>query len=268
MATPQPANAKKKIKVKGTPHFNPRHSFTPQKKMFPAPMQGLKHIIFNNTGTAKAASTFNLNVKAISKHVANCLKFVGPLAALAIRELKDPIITFPDKLTDPSNLVKTTKWQRKYNHAHDQQKWWDKNTQKIYNLEMQHSTPEMKTKLLTMDSWEATSAAQDGIGLLKVIRDICHKKDGGTNATTILDLVHMDKEMFLVHQGPTKPLLSYLSKFKSAIDVVKSSNGTPWPHPAATKIIFNKIYASSPTFALAKASNLSNYQALVTEVQH
>jgi hypothetical protein len=61
------------------------------------------------------------------------------------------------------------KWQRKYNHAHDQQKWWDENTQKIYNLVMQHSTPKMKTKLLMMDSWAATSAAQDGIGLLKIM---------------------------------------------------------------------------------------------------
>jgi hypothetical protein len=58
----------------------------------------------------------------------------------------------PGQPTDPSNLVETTKWQRKYNHAHDQQKWWDENTQKIYNLVMQHSMSEMKTKLLTMDS--------------------------------------------------------------------------------------------------------------------
>ncbi len=100
---------------------------------------------------------------------------------------------------------------------------------------MQHSMPKMKTKLVTMDSWAATSAAQDGIRLLKIIRDICHKKDSGTNATTILDLVCMDKEMFLVHQGPTKPLSSYLSKFKSAVNVVKSSDGTPWSHLAANK---------------------------------
>jgi hypothetical protein len=133
---------------------------------------------------------------------------------------------------------------------------------------MQHSTPEMKTKLLTIDSWAATSATQDGIGLLKIIRDICHKKDGGTNATIILDLIHMDKEMFLVHQGPAELLLSYLSKFKGAVNVVQSLDGTPWSHPAATRIVFNKIYGSLPTFALAKASNLSNYQAAVTKAQH
>ena len=54
---------------------------------------------------------------------------------------------------------------------------------------MQNCTPKMKTKLLTMGSWTRTSAAQDRIALLKTIRDICHKKDGGANATTILNLV-------------------------------------------------------------------------------
>ncbi len=128
--------------------------------------------------------------------------------------------------------------------------------------------PKMKTKLLTMDSWATTSAAQDGIKLLKIIRDICHKKDSGTNATTILDLARMDKEMFLVHQGPTKLLSSYLSKFKGAVNVVESLDGTPWYHPAATKIVFDKIYGSLATFALAKASNSSDYHAAVTKVQH
>jgi hypothetical protein len=118
-----------------------------------------------------------------------------------------------------------------------------------------------------MDSWAATSAAQDGIGLLKIIRDICHKKDSGTNAETILDLVRKDKEMFLVHQGPTKLLSSYLSKFKGAVDVVESSDGTPWSHPATAKIVFDKIYGSLTTFASAKASNLSDYHAAVTKAQ-
>jgi hypothetical protein len=132
---------------------------------------------------------------------------------------------------------------------------------------MQHSTPKMKIKLLTMDSWAATSTAQDGIRLLKIIRDICHKKDGSPNAMTILDLIHMDKEMFLVHQGPTKLLSSYLSKFKGTVDVVKSSDGTPWSHLASAKIVFNKIYGSLATFALAKASNSSDYHAAVTKAK-
>jgi hypothetical protein len=108
MATPKPAKAKKKPKVKGGPRF-PCCSFNPKKPSSAAPMQGLKHIIFDNTGTAKVASTFNLNIEAISEHIANRLKYDGPLAVLAVRELKAPAINFPSDPKDPTDLVKTTK---------------------------------------------------------------------------------------------------------------------------------------------------------------
>jgi hypothetical protein len=62
-ATPQLAEAEKKPKVKGGQQF-PCCSFTPTKPSFTAPTQGLKCIIFDYTGTAKVASTFNLNIKA------------------------------------------------------------------------------------------------------------------------------------------------------------------------------------------------------------
>jgi hypothetical protein len=107
-----------------------------------------------------------------------------------------------------------------------------------------------------MDSWAKMSSTQDRIALLKTICDICHKKDSSTDVTTILDLVRMDKEMFLVHQLPTEPLLSYLSKFKG-IDVVKSLDGSPWLHPAATKFFFDELCGLTTMFALAKASNLA-----------
>jgi hypothetical protein len=102
--------------------------------------------------------------------------------------------------------------------------------------------------------------------LLKTIRDISHKKDSGDDATTILDLVRMDKDMFLVHQAPTKLLLSYLLKFKGVVDVVDSSDGSPWSHPAATKIIFDE--SNNPAdLTLAKASNSSQYQMAATEAK-
>ena len=53
---------------------------------------------------------------------------------------------------------------------------------------------------------------------------------------------------------------------KGAIDVVDSSDGCPWSHPAATKIVFNK--SNNPAdLMLAKASNSSKYQMAATEAK-
>ncbi len=72
--------------------------------------------------------------------------------------------------------------------------------------------------------------------------------------------------MFLVHQAPTKLLSSYLAKFKGAVDIVESSNGSPWSHPAATKIVFDKLY-NPADLASAKANTSSEYQLAATEAR-
>ena len=58
-------------------------------------------------GTAKAVSAYKLNIKALSEHITGRLKFDGPLAVSAMRELKAPTIVFPQDPTDPTNIVKT-----------------------------------------------------------------------------------------------------------------------------------------------------------------
>jgi hypothetical protein len=114
------------------------------------------------------------------------------------------------------------------------------------------------------DSCTSTSTSQVGIPLLKTIFDICHEKDGGTDATTILNLVRMDKDIYLIHQVPNKLLSSYLSKFKGAVNVVKSSKGSPWSHPATTKILFQDLFLTS-NHVQAKSSNSAKYQAVMAE---
>jgi hypothetical protein len=112
MATPQPpaaAEAEKKPKVKGGQQRHPHHNSTLKKPTFIATTQDLEHIIFDNTGTAKVASTFNLNIKAIFGHLANCLEYDGPFAALAVCELKVPKIEFPNDPSNKATLIRTTK---------------------------------------------------------------------------------------------------------------------------------------------------------------
>jgi hypothetical protein len=100
-----------------------------------------------------------------------------------------------------------------------------------------------------------------------LIYDICHKREGGTNTTTILNLVRMDKDMFLIQQAPNEPLSSYLSKFKGAVDIVESSEDSPFSHPAATKIVFDKMF-DPKDHAAVKMDNSTDYKTTATEAQH
>ncbi len=55
-------------------------------------------------------------------------------------------------------------------------------------------------------------------------------------------------------------------KFKGAVDVVKSSGESLCSHPAATKIVFTKLYTPA-AHALAMANNSTKYQAATAEAQ-
>ncbi len=68
MSTPQLAEAEKKPKTEGGPRF-PRHSFTPKKPLLTAPTQGLEHIMFDNTATAKATSTSSSSLRRRTHHL-------------------------------------------------------------------------------------------------------------------------------------------------------------------------------------------------------
>ena len=59
----------------------------------------------------------------------------------------------------------------------------------------------MKTKLLMimMDLWARSSASQDGIVLVKTVRDICHKKDGGANSTTKMTAAQREELIGMAH---------------------------------------------------------------------
>ena len=72
--------------------------------------------------------------------------------------------------------------------------------------------------------------------------------------------------MFFVYLAPTKPLSSYVSRFKGAVNVVKLLGRSPWSHPAATKIVYNKLYSSS-NYMMDKHNNSNDYQAAATEAQ-
>jgi hypothetical protein len=64
-------------------------------------------------------------------------------------------------------------------------------------------------------------------------------------------------------------LSSYISnsKFKRAVDMVESSDGSPWLHTATKKIVFNELFPPSD-HAAAKSNNSSEYQMATTEAHH
>lgn len=154
--------------------------------------------------------------------------------------------------------------------AQNKQGWWVENMQMIFNLMLQHMTPEVKTKLLGMDSCERTSLTQGGIKLLMMIHNVCHKKDG--DVITILDLVHMDKSVYLYDQSAAQGLLGFLQELKCHVDVVEPTGGAPSCNAKAINIVlklmhpamdYSTLTHTSPKFKKVAAKAQSQYFAVM-----
>ena len=64
---------------------------------------------------------------------------------------------------------------------------WASNNQVIFNLFLSHCSPEMETKLQGMKTWSEINETQDGLKLIKLIRNITHNRD--ETAQAMLDVV-------------------------------------------------------------------------------
>ena len=92
----------------------------------------------------------------------------------------------------------------------------------------------MEKKLQGMKTWSEIDETQDGRKLIKLIRDIMHKRDEIVQA--MLDVVQADKELMLCIQSEHMSLTSYLAEFKARVEVIKGAGGKPGLHDAAIKL--------------------------------
>ena len=111
---------------------------------------------------------------------------------------------------------------------------WASNNQVIFNLFISHCSPEMETKLQGLKTWGKIDKTQDGLKLIKLIRDITYKRD--ETAQAMLDVVRADKELMLCIQREHMSLTSYLAEFKARVEVIKGAGGKPGLHDAAKKL--------------------------------
>ena len=99
---------------------------------------------------------------------------------------------------------------------------------KIYNLCLQHGPQDLESVLKENSRWDTIMADQDGIGLLRVIRDIPHKKYEKMHIT--MSYFKAFLELATTYQEPQQSNTDYYALFKSGQDTVTVHGGQPGYH--------------------------------------
>ena len=216
-------------------------SFRPGKKGFKAPTEGLQYVVFNYTNNNNNKNVFVESVKKLSHHIAvsGSIRYEAPTAARAVRTMTAPTFdqpTKPEKQADGAyDELEKDVYMNELKEVKKLQATWASNNQIIFNLFISHCSPEMETKLQGMKTWSEIDETQDGLMLIKLIRDITHKRD--ETAQAMLDVVRADKELMLCIQSEHMSLTSYLAEFKARVEVIKGAGGKPGLHDAAIKLV-------------------------------
>ena len=169
------------------------NSFRSGKKGFQAPTEGLQYVVFNYTSSNNNKNVFVENVKKLSHHIAvsGGIRYEAPTAARAVRTLTAPTFespTKPEKQADGTyDELEKDVYMNELKEVKRMKATWASNNQVIFNLFISHCSPEMETKLQGMRTWSVIDETQDGLMLIRLIRDITHKHDETTQA--MLDVV-------------------------------------------------------------------------------
>ena len=90
----------------------------------------------------------------------------------------------------------------------------------MFNLYLQHCTPDMISILNAMNGWESAEVTQDGITLIKMIRSIINKHEDSRQG--LMAIFQSENHIFLTYTNPDTPNTEYLNQLKACVDVIKT----------------------------------------------
>ena len=220
-----------------------RNNSAPTKQKYSAPTSGLEHVVFD-FGTTKNAADFTKHRAELAKHVAVTFKYGGPIAAKAIEEMDAPVYEAPEDIPSDAPFMRIHTWKSDFDDFKRNERTWEENNGKMFNLLLQHCSPELESKLESMDEWADAKENLASMVLLNMIRKVCHQHDD--TKQSVMTAIKSDKDVYTFWQGSAVNNTQYLREFKARIEVVIAGGGDIGLHKG---IVDSLIVASGTTDA-------------------
>ena len=104
-------------------------------------------------------------------------------------------LKLPEDPNDTAGKVSFLKWEIGFNAIFEKKLTREENCQNIFNLYLQHSTLDRRSKLKSTNGWTSAEVTHDGIAMMKIIRSISNKHN--KSKQVVMEIFQSDKRMFL-----------------------------------------------------------------------
>ena len=165
---------------------------------FRAPTSGLEDVFFQ---PHSSATQFKKNNDRVADHVGVTFRRMGPMMGKYPRKLVQTVLALPSMPDSNSKLYdsKIIVFSETYKLTNPDICELKDANHHSYNLYTQNCAEVMLQKLRTLPEWETAEEDMDGVGLAKMLRQVCYKKGDGENQQ-MLNLVHATKNAFMCWQ--------------------------------------------------------------------
>ena len=221
---------------------------TGTKKTYKAPTSGYEDCLFT-CGSTRSPTDFLETQKQLARYLSTQTHNGSSLASVAYETMTMPNIVVPPKPEKPAKAADETEqsmavalfnselavWTEDYKTYKKKLNDWENSKTRMFNLTLQHCTPELEDKLKVSTGYKEVYQSRDQIGLLALIRDVAH--DHTEDKNEVMACVESDLALYTCAQGPKQTNLDYAKHFRAQVKTVMAHGGQPWSHPALAKLV-------------------------------
>ena len=217
---------------------NGRRPFTNRKKLkpkskepsFKGAEEGLEKYIFDKvTEQNRHENMYETSMEQLVNHVGRNFTQGEHIVGAVLHgeqgpEKPDPCQKNEDGSNDEEDMVRFNYAMKEYTR---EMKIYKSNLSKLYHLIIGQCTPALKANMKTHADWATTERKQNGLELLKILRETI--SSGGAGKNKVVAIFLQMRALFGKNLQGDKPLAEYLTYFKNQLVVLKDLGGDLCP---------------------------------------
>jgi hypothetical protein len=187
----------------------------------------LAEVIFDCQDSQQSGK-FAATLDKLANYVGSKFRHGGDIRRV-VKDIATVSLIAPAYPPDTATKGETKLWEIELSNFVKRRVELDDNMQKLYALVWGQCNPHMKSKLEAVDTFEVFDDLQDPVALLKKIKGMTYRFDGGDYLPhAIADATVRFSRLF---QGKDMTNSQYLERFKSMVAVIDHYGGSVGSHP-------------------------------------
>jgi hypothetical protein len=186
-------------------------------------------------GDSRQADQFMRTTKEVAEYVGTTYKY-GSDVREAVEQLETPELTAPPYPPNAANDPTATRvWEKRVDAFIKREDYLAQNIKTLYSLVWGQCSDTLRQKLEAHDDYDNTRRNFDGVGLLRIIKDVTYHFQ--SQKALGQSLHEAERRFYIFSQGRHVTCQTYFEQFQNLVDVITHCGGAIGYSPAMESLI-------------------------------